>query len=50
LSLRAAYEMMYVSSVALGPNQATFIDDFSYLNATQDPFYHGASFGLEGYW
>ena len=50
LSLRAAYEMMYITSVALGPNQATFIDDFSYLNATQDPFYHGASFGIEGYW
>jgi hypothetical protein len=50
LSLRASYEMMYITSVALGPNQATFIDDFSYLNATQDPFYHGASFGIEGYW
>jgi hypothetical protein len=49
-SLRAAYELMYITSVALGPNQATFIDDFSYLNTTQDPFYHGASFGLEGYW
>jgi hypothetical protein len=49
-SLRAAYELMYVTSVALGPNQATFIPDFSYLNASQDPFYHGASFGFEGYW
>jgi hypothetical protein len=49
-SLRAAYEMMYLTSQALAPNQATFITDFSYLNTSQDPFYHGASFGLEGYW
>lgn len=49
-SLRASYEMMYLTSQALAPNQATFITDFSYLNTTQDPFYHGASFGFEGYW
>ncbi len=49
-SLRAAYEMMYLTSQALAPNQVTFITDFSYLNTTQDPFYHGASFGFEGYW
>jgi hypothetical protein len=49
-SLRAAYELMYLTSQALAPNQATFITDFSYLNTSQDPFYHGASFGLEGYW
>ena len=49
-SLRASYEMMYLTSQALAPNQATFITNFSYLNTTQDPFYHGASFGFEGYW
>jgi hypothetical protein len=49
-SFRAAYEMMYATSTALAPNQATFITDFSYLNTSGDPFYHGASFGLEGYW
>jgi hypothetical protein len=49
-SLRAAYEMMYVTAQALAPNQLTFINDFSYLNTSQDPFYHGASFGFEGYW
>lgn len=49
-SLRASYEMMYLTSQALAPNQATFITDFSYLNTSQDPFYHGASFGFEGYW
>lgn len=50
VSLRAAYELMYLTSQALAPNQATFITDFSYLNTTQDPFFHGASFGFEGYW
>jgi Putative beta barrel porin-7 (BBP7) len=49
-SLRAAYELMYLTSQALAPNQATFITEFSYLNTSQDPFYHGASFGFEGYW
>jgi hypothetical protein len=49
-SLRAAYEVMYLTSQALGPNQATFITDYSYLNTSQDPLYHGASFGVEGYW
>jgi hypothetical protein len=50
VSLRAAYELMLITSVALAPSQATFIPEFSYLNTTGDPFYHGASFGLEGYW
>lgn len=49
-SLRAAYEMMYVTSAALAPSQATFIPEFSYLNTTGDPFYHGTSFGFEAYW
>jgi hypothetical protein len=49
-SFRAAYEMMYVTAQALAPNQMTFINDFAYLNTSQDPFYHGASFGFEGYW
>jgi hypothetical protein len=49
-SLRASYEMMYLTSQALAPNQATFITELAYLNTTQDPFYHGASFGFEGFW
>ena len=49
-SLRASYEMMYVTVRALAPYQATFITDFSFLNTSGDPFYHGASFGFEGYW
>lgn len=49
-SLRAGYELMVVESVALAPSQATFIPEFAFLNTTGDPFYHGASFGIEGYW
>jgi hypothetical protein len=50
ISLRAAYEMMYLESVALAPSQANFIPEYGFLNTSGDPFYHGASFGLEGYW
>jgi hypothetical protein len=49
-SLRAAYELMFMDSVALAPFQATFIPEFGFLNTSGDPFYHGASFGFEGYW
>jgi hypothetical protein len=49
-SLRAGYELMYLTSVALAPNQANFIPEFATLSTTGDPFYHGASFGFEGYW
>jgi hypothetical protein len=49
-SLRASYEMMFLTSQAVAPNQATFIPDFAYLNTSQDPFYHGFSFGFEGFW
>ncbi len=50
ISLRAAYEMMFLESVALAPLQTTFIPEFAFLNTSGDPFYHGASFGFEGYW
>jgi hypothetical protein len=50
ISLRAAYELMFMESVAMAPYQATFIPEFAFLNTTGDPLYHGASFGFEGYW
>ncbi len=50
VSLRAGYDMMLITSQALAPNQATFITDYSFLNTTGTPFYHGASFGFEWYW
>jgi hypothetical protein len=49
-SLRASYELMYLTSLALAPYQATFITELSYLNTAGDPLYHGMSFGFEGYW
>lgn len=50
ISLRAAYEMMFLTSIALAPTQANFITEMSKLTTSGDPFYHGASFGIEGYW
>lgn len=50
VSLRAGYEMMFITAQALAPNQATFVTDTSYLNTTGNPFFHGASFGCEFYW
>lgn len=50
VSVRGAYELMFVNNVAMAPSQATFIPEFAYLNTTGDPFMHGVSFGLEGYW
>jgi hypothetical protein len=49
-SLRASYELMYLTAQALAPYQATFISNISYLNTAGDPLYHGMSFGFEGYW
>jgi hypothetical protein len=50
VSLRAAYEMMLLTSSALAPNQATFTSNTTYLNTTANPFYHGASFGCDFFW
>jgi hypothetical protein len=49
-SLRAGYEMLFITSTAMAPLQATFTTDTTYVNTTGDPFYHGASFGFEMYW
>jgi hypothetical protein len=50
VSLRAGYEMLFITAAALAPNQATFTSDTTYLNTTGGPFYHGASFGCEFFW
>jgi Putative beta barrel porin-7 (BBP7) len=50
VSLRAGYNIMFITSTALAPNQATFITDYNFLNTTGGPFYHGMSAGLEWYW
>ena len=50
LSLRAGYQVMYVSAVALAPDQFNFSPDAGRFPYTGDPFYYGAIFGFEGYW
>jgi Putative beta barrel porin-7 (BBP7) len=50
VSLRAAWEMMLITSAALAPTQTTFTSDTTYLNTTGNPFYQGASFGCDFYW
>ena len=50
VSLRAGYNLMFMTSLALAPNQATFITDYSYLNTTGGPFYHGATAGVDFFW
>ena len=50
LSLRAGWQMLYVTSVALAPDQFTFSPDEGRFAYTGDPFYNGGIFGLECYW
>jgi hypothetical protein len=50
LSLRAGWEMMYLTNLALAPDQLTFSPDEGRFSGKGDPFYNGALFGLEGYW
>ncbi len=50
LSLRAAYEMMLVTSVSIAPHQAHFSPVDSGFATTGESFFQGASFGLDGYW
>lgn len=50
VSLRAGWQMMYVTSVALAPNQVDFSPDPGRFPYTGDPFYNGGIFGVETYW
>ncbi|QDU57620.1 BBP7 family outer membrane beta-barrel protein [Aeoliella mucimassa] len=50
LSLRAGWQMMYITSVATAPDQANFSPDEGRFPYTGDPFYNGAIFGFESYW
>lgn len=49
-SLRTGIQILYITSVALAPNQADFISESKELSSSGDPFYQGASVGFEGYW
>lgn len=50
VSLRAGYDMLFITSEALAPHQATFLTDTSFLDTTGQTYYRGASFGVEFYW
>ena len=50
LSLRAGWEFMFLTGLALAPNQADFNPATAQLNLGGDVFYHGVSFGTEYYW
>lgn len=50
VSLRAGWQMLYITSVALAPDQFTFSPDPGRFPYTGDPFYNGGIFGLETYW
>ncbi len=50
ISLRAGWQMMYVTSTALAAQQITFAPMGGKVTETGDPFYHGALVGFEGYW
>lgn len=50
LSLRAGWEFMFVTGLALAPNQADFNPAVRQLHLTGDSFYHGVSAGTEYYW
>jgi hypothetical protein len=50
VSLKAGWQMMYVTSVAVAPDQITFSPDEGRFPYTGDPFYNGAIFGVESYW
>ncbi len=50
ISLKAGWQMMYVSAVALAPDQLNFSPDDGRFPYTGDPFYNGGIFGMECYW
>ncbi|MEM6655185.1 MAG: BBP7 family outer membrane beta-barrel protein, partial [Planctomycetota bacterium] len=50
VSLRAGYEMMMLTAVALAPNQINFAPIDGTVVTSGDSFYHGISLGFEGYW
>lgn len=49
-SIRSGYELMYLTNTALAAHQLFFLPVQSQLGTSGDPFYHGWTVGLEGYW
>ena len=50
LSLRAGWEYLFVSGVALAPNNANFNPTKEQIGVTSDIFYQGVSLGTEYFW
>lgn len=50
LSLRVGWEFMYVTGLALAPNQIDFNPAINQLHITGDSFYSGVTAGTEFYW
>lgn len=50
LSLRVGWEFMYVTGLALAPNQIDFNPAVNQLHITGDAFYSGVTAGTEFYW
>jgi hypothetical protein len=50
LSIRAGWEYLYVTSVALAPHQINFNPGYEKVATSGDNFYNGVSFGLDYYW
>ena len=50
LSLRAGWELMYLTNLALAPNQIDFSPVAAPIAATADSVYHGFTVGTEYYW
>jgi hypothetical protein len=50
LSLRVGWEYLFVSGVALAPNNANFIPTKEQIGVTSDIFYQGVSAGTEYFW
>lgn len=50
ISLKAGWQMMYITATALAPDQLDFSPDEGRFPYTGDPFYNGGIFGMECYW
>ncbi len=50
ISLRASYDMMYITGIANAIENARLGDTFPKFEVTGDAFYHGLSVGLETLW
>ncbi len=50
VSLRVGYELLYVTSMALAPNEISFDGQMHLAGVSGDVFYRGYTFGAEYFW